>query len=110
METDVESWIAGYSAPGLEKVSRHIYDHSELAENRAKAPDMKESFESGREQDEAMPNIWLPEGILPGFREACLDFFWVRGRSVYGQNVHFLRAPPVLITRHRNASNSRRTS
>jgi hypothetical protein len=25
-----------------------------------------------------MPNIWLPEGILPGFKEACLGFFWVR--------------------------------
>jgi len=24
-----------------------------------------------------MPNIWLPEGVLPGFKEACLDFFWV---------------------------------
>jgi hypothetical protein len=25
-----------------------------------------------------MPNIWLPEEVLPGFKEACLDFFWVR--------------------------------
>ncbi len=25
-----------------------------------------------------MPNIWLPDGILPGFKEACLDYFWVR--------------------------------
>jgi len=24
-----------------------------------------------------MPNIWLPEGILPGFKEACLEFYWV---------------------------------
>lgn len=24
-----------------------------------------------------MPNIWLPEGVLDGFKEACLDFFWV---------------------------------
>jgi len=24
-----------------------------------------------------MPNIWLPDGVLPGFKEACLDFFWV---------------------------------
>jgi isopenicillin N synthase-like dioxygenase len=23
-----------------------------------------------------MPNIWLPDGVLPGFKEACLDFFW----------------------------------
>lgn len=66
----------GYSSPGREKVSQHLYDQSELAQNRAKAPDVKESFESGREHDEAMPNIWLPEGILPGFKEACLGFFW----------------------------------
>lgn len=71
--------VAGYSSPGLEKVSQHIYDESELADNRAKAPDVKESFESGREGDEAMPNIWLPEGVLPGFKEACLGFFWVCG-------------------------------
>ena len=24
-----------------------------------------------------MPNIWLPNGVLPGFNEACLSFFWV---------------------------------
>ncbi|TFK37210.1 thymine dioxygenase [Crucibulum laeve] len=66
----------GYSAPGVEKVVQHIYDSTEVAQNRAKAPDVKESFESGREDDEAMPNIWLPEGVLPGFKEACLDFYW----------------------------------
>jgi len=66
----------GYSAPGLEKVSQHIYDTDELAQIRAQAPDFKESFESGREDDKAFPNIWLPEGVLPGFTEACLDFNW----------------------------------
>ena len=25
-----------------------------------------------------MPNIWLPEEALPGFRQACMDFYWVR--------------------------------
>ncbi|KAG6809711.1 hypothetical protein H0H92_015046 [Tricholoma furcatifolium] len=63
----------GYSPPALEKVLRNP---SEVATNRAKAQDVKESFESGREEDEAMPNIWLPEHVLPGFKEACLDFFW----------------------------------
>ena len=67
----------GYSAPGKEKVVHHIYDPDELAQNRAKAPDVKESFEIGREHDDAMPNILLPDGVLPGFNEACLDFFWV---------------------------------
>ena len=40
-------------------------------------PSMKESFECGSEDDEFMPNIWLPEGVLPGFKEACLSFYWV---------------------------------
>ena len=39
--------------------------------------DIKESFEVGREDDPVMPNIWYPEGVLPGFQDACLDFFWV---------------------------------
>lgn len=29
-----------------------------------------------------LPNIWLPEGVLPGFKEACLDFFWVSASEV----------------------------
>ncbi|KAJ3478022.1 hypothetical protein NLI96_g10050 [Meripilus lineatus] len=66
----------GYSAPGKEKVVHHIYDPDELAQNRAKAPDVKESYEIGREHDDAMPNILLPDSVLPGFNEACLDFFW----------------------------------
>lgn len=66
----------GYSAPGAEKVTQHVYDASGIEEKRS-APDVKESFEVGREDDLLMPNIWLPDGILPGFKEACLDFFWV---------------------------------
>ncbi|KAG5634849.1 hypothetical protein H0H81_000513 [Sphagnurus paluster] len=58
------------------KVAHHLYEASEIAENRAKAQDVKENFECGREDDEMMPNIWLPEGVLPGFKEACLDYFW----------------------------------
>ncbi|KAJ7263451.1 Clavaminate synthase-like protein [Mycena rebaudengoi] len=67
----------GYSPPGKEKVSQHVYDPDSIAHHRALAPDAKESFECGREGDEAMPNIWLPEGVLPGFNETCLDFFWL---------------------------------
>ena len=54
-----------------------MYDPAELARHRATAPDVKESFECGREECTEMPNIWLPEAVLPGFKEACLDFFWV---------------------------------
>jgi len=63
----------GYSAPGLEKVTQ--YDAHSGAALPVKAPDLKESFESGREDDPDMPNIWLPEGVLPGFEEACMDMY-----------------------------------
>ncbi|EMD39957.1 hypothetical protein CERSUDRAFT_112193 [Gelatoporia subvermispora B] len=66
----------GYSAPGVEKVTQHVYDSTELAKIRAKAPDVKESFECGRENSVVQPNIWLPDDALPGFRDICLDFFW----------------------------------
>ncbi|KAK7045139.1 thymine dioxygenase [Favolaschia claudopus] len=67
----------GFSAQGQEKVTQHVYDSDSLAEQRAQAPDAKESFECGREEDELMPNIWLPEGTLVGFKETCLEFFWL---------------------------------
>ncbi|KAJ7676983.1 thymine dioxygenase [Mycena polygramma] len=66
-----------YSPPGQEKVTQHVYDPDEIAAHRAQAPDVKESFECGREGDEMMPNIWLPDGVLPGFKETCLEFFWL---------------------------------
>ncbi|KAF8651111.1 hypothetical protein AX16_004886 [Volvariella volvacea WC 439] len=66
----------GYSPLGQEKASQHIYDAAALAEHRSKAPDVKETFDCGREDDPAMPNIWLSEDVLPGFRQACLEYFW----------------------------------
>ena len=71
----------GYSAPGVEKVVRDVFDADELKKRRAQAPDVKESFECGWEENVGMPNIWLPEDILPGFREACMDFYWVSAVS-----------------------------
>ncbi|KAJ4350626.1 hypothetical protein N0V95_004585 [Ascochyta clinopodiicola] len=64
----------GYSAPGLEKVSQHVYDANELSKTR-EVPDYKESFESGNVQDATQPNIWLPEAALPGFRTGMEAFF-----------------------------------
>ncbi|KAJ3533915.1 hypothetical protein NM688_g7213 [Phlebia brevispora] len=53
------------------------------ASEKAKALDVKESFESGREDDPAMPNIWPPVEIIPGVRETCLAFYWTcRGISL----------------------------
>lgn len=73
--------LVGYSAPGREKVVHYAAGPVDVAQedvalHRAKAADAKESFECGREDDAAMPNIWLPDGIEPGFKEACLEFFW----------------------------------
>ena len=64
----------GYSAPGLEKVSQHEYDANELAKLRD-TPDYKESFESGNVDDEAQPNIWLPDDKLPGFISFMQEYF-----------------------------------
>ncbi|KAM5535028.1 hypothetical protein V8D89_011256 [Ganoderma adspersum] len=83
----------GYSAPGLEKVTQ-VYDDKELIANaRAKAPDVKESYECGWEENAGMPNIWLPEDVLPGFREACMDFYW----TCHETELQILRAITVAL-------------
>jgi isopenicillin N synthase-like dioxygenase len=64
----------GYSAPGVEKVSQHQYDANELNKLRD-VPDYKESYESGNVDDDAQPNIWLPEDKLPGFRTFMESYF-----------------------------------
>jgi hypothetical protein len=64
----------GYSAPGFEKVKPDDGKSDAIVGRGG----VRETFEVGRENDEVMPNIWLPEGILPGFEDKCLEFFWVR--------------------------------
>lgn len=39
-------------------------------------PDFKESYEMGREDDNVLTNIWLPEPTLPGFRAFFNGFYW----------------------------------
>ncbi|KAF7364575.1 Thymine dioxygenase [Mycena venus] len=65
----------GYSAPGREKIVQPTFIGEGV--NRPTVPDVKEHFECGREDNTAKPNIWLPDGILPGFKETCLEFFWL---------------------------------
>ena len=36
----------------------------------------QESYEIGSEDNSLMPNVWLPEDTLPGFREFGLSFYW----------------------------------
>ncbi|KZV66064.1 thymine dioxygenase [Peniophora sp. CONT] len=83
----------GYSAPGKEKVVQHVYDRDELEALRRQAPDVKESFEVGREDNSVMPNIWLPEDALPGFRDASLNFYWAFDKV----KVHILRSIALAI-------------
>ncbi|KAH7137971.1 hypothetical protein B0J11DRAFT_545880 [Dendryphion nanum] len=65
----------GYSAPGLEAVSQHVYDDDKIDEVRKTQPDYKESFESGNTTDASQPNIWPPDAVLPGFRPFLQSYF-----------------------------------
>jgi isopenicillin N synthase-like dioxygenase len=60
-------WHRGYLGLGREKVSQTVFDSEPIGELR-KVPDVKKSFEMGKENNPKMPNIWLPEEDLPGFR------------------------------------------
>lgn len=67
----------GYSAPGREKVTQ-LNDISEVAKLKAGNPDIKESFEIGRESDPNFPNQWPaeePGSAAEGFKKTMLDFF-----------------------------------
>ncbi|KAK1751575.1 hypothetical protein QBC47DRAFT_390434 [Echria macrotheca] len=65
----------GYSAPGREKVTQ-LTDMAEVDKMRQAAPDIKESFEIGRDDEPGHPNQWPHEaGELVGFKRTMLDFF-----------------------------------
>ncbi|KAL7922744.1 hypothetical protein ACQKWADRAFT_326664 [Trichoderma austrokoningii] len=67
----------GYSNVGREKVSQMIFDEASISAARS-VPDVKESYEIGRDDAEAsLPNIWPPHDILPGFREFFNKFYEV---------------------------------
>jgi isopenicillin N synthase-like dioxygenase len=48
---------------------------SVICADETQTPDYKESFESGNINDEAQPNIWLPETKLPGFQIFMQRYF-----------------------------------
>lgn len=48
---------------------------SDVSARRAAVPDVKESFDIGREGDERAPNVWPPADVLPGFREFFSRFY-----------------------------------
>lgn len=51
-----------------------VFDEDGIAAKR-KVPDVKESFELGRKDDERTPNIWVPDETLPGFRAFFTHFY-----------------------------------
>ncbi|KAL0942710.1 flavonol synthase flavanone 3-hydroxylase [Colletotrichum truncatum] len=69
-------WHRGYSGVGREKVTQMLFEADEISERR-KIPDFKESYEIGREDDDHLPNIWIPESSLPGFRSFFNEFYGV---------------------------------
>lgn len=65
----------GYSSPGREKVSHH-FNSDDVEKERAAAPDLKESFEIGREGEPDHPNHWPAEnGSLANWKADMLDFY-----------------------------------
>ncbi len=70
----------GYSAPGREKVTQ-LADLDAVAKLKEAVPDIKESIEIGREDEEDFPNQWPDEtsaaaaaADLPGFKATMVDF------------------------------------
>jgi isopenicillin N synthase-like dioxygenase len=69
----------GYSYPGLEKVSNAMAKgegDEEVVGGLREVVDCKESYEIGSEDNLDQPNVWLPEPILPGYREFMNNFYW----------------------------------
>ena len=69
----------GYSAPGREKAftKEELSSNSEIvADAKGKIMDFQETFEVGDESNREMYNIWLPESVMPGFRDFVTKMFW----------------------------------
>ncbi|KAG7290367.1 hypothetical protein NEMBOFW57_000367 [Staphylotrichum longicolle] len=67
----------GYSSPGREKVSQ-LTSSAAVSALRTSIPDIKESFEIGRDDEPSHPNRWPPETEetkLAGFKQTMTFFF-----------------------------------
>ncbi|CAI7644756.1 unnamed protein product [Penicillium manginii] len=88
-----EGWAVhrGYSWPGLEKVSQAMSttNDQEQAQQLREIPDIKfwrfmqlpadcwqESYDIGSDQNSSQPNQWIPNEVLPGFRDFMSRFYW----------------------------------
>ncbi|KAJ7218440.1 thymine dioxygenase [Mycena pura] len=65
----------GYSSLGREKIVQPTPDGNTPSRLTG---DVKESFECGHEDNATSPNIWLPDDVLPGFKERFLEVYAVR--------------------------------
>jgi len=81
----------GYSSPGREKVIQYGYSADIDVTSTKAIPNFKEHFECGSEENQETPNIWYPDGVIPGFKENCLDFFSL----CYEVELNILRALAV---------------
>ncbi|KAI9666156.1 MAG: hypothetical protein M1821_004091 [Bathelium mastoideum] len=69
----------GYSAPGREKAfsDEEVSTNSEaVVQAKRQILDLHETYECGDESNPVQTNIWLPEEILPGFRQFSMTLFW----------------------------------
>ncbi|KAF2748829.1 thymine dioxygenase [Sporormia fimetaria CBS 119925] len=67
----------GYTAQGREKVT-DLEEHGDVEALRQAVPDLKESFEIGRENEPGMPNMWPPtdgDDAAKAFKEVMAEFF-----------------------------------
>jgi isopenicillin N synthase-like dioxygenase len=67
----------GYTAQGREKVT-DLEEQDDVAALRKSVPDLKESFEIGREGEEGMPNMWPPkegDDEAKVFKDVMQEFF-----------------------------------
>lgn len=107
----------GYSWPGLEKVSQYIHqdgaDSDDEDSKLRQIQDCKESYEIGSETLAQQPNQWLPDEVLPGFRNFMTGFYW----SCFDPAKELLRAvamgvglddPDYLLRYHSGENNQLR--
>lgn len=81
----------GYSAPGREKVSQ-LANINDVEKLRSAAPDLKETFEIGREGEPEHPNQWPAEkDPINGFKTDMLQFF----EQCKGMHIEVMRAIAV---------------
>ena len=79
----------GYSQPGLEKVSQYYGGDEDVGKKLREVVDCKESYEVGSEENPEQPNVWLPEAVLPGFRNFTTEFYW-RCHSLSQKILHLI--------------------